>query len=240
LLENHAQTAAPTATGGPQPTGTGFSGVTNGCSDKDEKTTGTRFVSKFHERPSFTMFCNSDTQNGPLTAVFTGTFDTCMEACGSWNNYINFNNFTSPNCNGVTFVPGWLNLTRATADRASGSCFLKAGLNRTTLVPPVSEMEVHSALLEEKVGSGSNDKRNVPVLINTFWSAVFESIQTVELKPLLGLVPFFLELSPSSSSYPWVFCSKFSVFFFFHPVKQTATGAAWGAICAFELHVCMG
>jgi hypothetical protein len=168
LLENHAQTAAPTATGGPQPTGTGFSGVTNGCSDKDEKTTGTRFVSKFHERPSFTMFCNSDTQNGPLTAVFTGTFDTCMEACGSWNNYINFNNFTSPNCNGVTFVPGWLNLTRATADRASGSCFLKAGLNRTTLVPPVSEMEVHSALLEEKVGSGSNDKRNVPVLINTF------------------------------------------------------------------------
>jgi hypothetical protein len=168
LLESHARTAAPTATGGAQPVATSLSSMTNGCSDKDEKTTGTRFVSKFHERPSFTMFCNSDTQNGPLTAVFAGTFDTCMEACGSWNNYNDFNNFTSPNCNGVTFVPGWLNLTRATADRASGSCFLKAGLNRTTLVQPTLEMEVHSALLEDKVGSDPNSKRNAPLLVSSF------------------------------------------------------------------------
>ncbi|KAI9167141.1 Homeobox protein 4 [Paramyrothecium foliicola] len=173
-LESHPKTASsPSSTAtSAAPTATSFSEMTNGCSDSNEKTTGTTYTSKFLIRPTFTMFCNSDTVAGsnPLLSVFAGNFDMCMEACASWNNNIVVNNITADNCRGVSFIPNWFNISEAAISKAPGNCYLKPGpLNRTSLERPGGTVEVHSALLEssknedQEDGSASRKKRNVPM-----------------------------------------------------------------------------
>ncbi|KAJ2906344.1 hypothetical protein MKZ38_002060 [Zalerion maritima] len=141
--------AVPTTTGSAESTSTetastvNYDNVTNGCSTQSEKVSGTIYTPPFYNKPSYKMYCNSDTPLGPLMALFTANFNTCMDACASYTDYLNVT------CAAVSFVPEWNNITTAVDGSAPGSCYLKPGPQNTTALTDSSWIEVHAAILDD-------------------------------------------------------------------------------------------
>ncbi|KAI2621280.1 hypothetical protein GGR54DRAFT_96383 [Hypoxylon sp. NC1633] len=139
----------------PTSTPTDFSTVDKGCSTKSTEVTGSTYKSQFFNRPSYRIYCNSDAPNSPLSSIFVGNFDDCMDACASYSFYIpsDFsNNSTSNNatCAGVSYIPLWTNRTIALKGDAPGNCYLKPGpQNQTALKSPnIGGSAVHAAILD--------------------------------------------------------------------------------------------
>lgn len=138
----------------PTSTPSDFSNIDNGCSRNSAEITGKTYASAFFNRPIFTMYCNSDAPNNPLSSLFVGNFNDCMDACASYSFYIpsDFSsNSTSNNatCAGVSYIPAWTNRTFAEEGNAPGNCYLKPGpQNRTALNNPnIGGSAVHAAIL---------------------------------------------------------------------------------------------
>ncbi|KAI1141950.1 hypothetical protein F5Y05DRAFT_369253 [Hypoxylon sp. FL0543] len=138
----------------PTSTPSDFSNIDNGCSTNSAEVTGKTYASSFFNRPVFTMYCNSDAPNNPLSSLFVGNFNDCMDACASYTFYIpsDFSsNSTSNNatCAGVSYIPAWTNRTFAVEGNAPGNCYLKPGpQNRTALNNPnIGGSAVHAAIL---------------------------------------------------------------------------------------------
>ncbi|KAF7553069.1 hypothetical protein G7Z17_g3911 [Cylindrodendrum hubeiense] len=103
-------------------TSTSYSDITLGCSDEDESTTGTNYISEFYDKTEYTIHCNHDAPNDLLFSLFTGNFEGCMEACTAWNS----NSVTNSTlCQAVSFIPLWTNITIAAEGYAAGDCYLK-------------------------------------------------------------------------------------------------------------------
>ncbi|OTA94315.1 hypothetical protein M434DRAFT_269947 [Hypoxylon sp. CO27-5] len=156
LASISASGASPTTVTVTAPTSTpsDFSNIDNGCSRNSAEVTGKTYASAFFNRPIFTMYCNSDAPNNPLSSLFVGNFNDCMDACASYSFYIPFDfstNSTSNNatCAGVSFIPAWTNRTFAEEGTAPGNCYLKPGpQNRTALNNPnIGGSAVHAAIL---------------------------------------------------------------------------------------------
>ncbi|KAH6989019.1 hypothetical protein BKA56DRAFT_611305 [Ilyonectria sp. MPI-CAGE-AT-0026] len=130
-------------------TATGYSNITNGCSDDEETTTGKMYTSKFYDKTSYTMYCHRDTPNAPLFSLFAGDFNGCMEACTAWNSYPETNGTT---CEAVSFIPYWSVIANAKEGGAPGDCYLKPGpQSKGDLSEPDigAETEYHCALRED-------------------------------------------------------------------------------------------
>lgn len=111
----------------------------------------TNFILVFNT-PSYRIWCNKDTPNGPLMSLWVGNFDDCMDACASYtaNTPAAFpsGSTTNQTCAGVSFIPAWTNRTFADEGFAPGNCYLKPGpQNRTALYTPNVGSEVHAAIL---------------------------------------------------------------------------------------------
>lgn len=107
------------------------------------------------DRPTFQIYCNSNAPNNPLSSLFVGNFDDCIDACASYSFYIpgDFNS-TSNNatCAGVSYIPAWTNRTFAVQGSAPGNCYLKPGpQNQTALENPnIGGSAVHAAILDTR------------------------------------------------------------------------------------------
>ncbi|KAI1208400.1 uncharacterized protein F4807DRAFT_150827 [Annulohypoxylon truncatum] len=151
-----SMTSSPTTVTVTAPTSTssGFSNIDKGCSTNSASVTGSTYTSQFFDRPAFKIYCNSDAPNNPLSSLFVGDFDDCIDACASYSFYIpsDFsNNATSNNatCAGVSFIPAWTNRTFAVEGNAPGNCYLKPGpQNETALNNPNIGSAVHAAILD--------------------------------------------------------------------------------------------
>ncbi|KAK4145834.1 uncharacterized protein C8A04DRAFT_35405 [Dichotomopilus funicola] len=107
----------------------------------------------------FTRYCNRDAPNPALLSLFTADFDTCMDACSAYNQYLpptlnaigvpnNVANADNATCEGVSFIPAWTSKVTAEAGKARGNCYLKPGpQNRTGLVVPNIGVDCHAAIL---------------------------------------------------------------------------------------------
>ncbi|KAI2466260.1 hypothetical protein F4781DRAFT_359944 [Annulohypoxylon bovei var. microspora] len=149
-------TSSPTTVTMTAPTSTpsDFSNVDKGCSTNSAAVTGTTYASQFFNRPIFKIYCNSDAPNNPLSSLFVGDFNDCMDACASYSFYIpsDFStNATSNNatCAGVSYIPAWTNRTTAVAGDAPGNCYLKPGPQNQTALnnPNIGGSAVHAAIL---------------------------------------------------------------------------------------------
>ncbi|KAI1759693.1 hypothetical protein GGR53DRAFT_512728 [Hypoxylon sp. FL1150] len=139
----------------PTSTATGFSDVDKGCSTNSAGVTGTTYTTQFFARPTYKIYCNSDTPNSPLMSLFVGDFDDCMDACAFYTHYtpLDFSNSTTSNnatCAGVSYIPAWTNRTTAVDGDAPGNCYLKPGpQNQTALTNPnIGGSAVHAAILD--------------------------------------------------------------------------------------------
>ncbi|OTB06499.1 hypothetical protein M426DRAFT_318907 [Hypoxylon sp. CI-4A] len=128
--------------------------IDRGCSNDSSTVTGSTYTSDFFNRPTFRIYCNSNAPNIPLSSLWVGNFDDCIDACASYTYYIpsDFNS-TSNNatCAGISFVPEWTNRTTAIEGTAPGNCYLKPGpQNETALETPNIGPggAVHAAILE--------------------------------------------------------------------------------------------
>ncbi|KAI0017198.1 hypothetical protein F4780DRAFT_782517 [Xylariomycetidae sp. FL0641] len=132
---------------------TSTSGIDNGCSEDGDGVSGTTYTTKYNERSTFTIYCNSDTPIAPLLSLFVGNFDDCMDACAFYSHYIpeDFaSKATAANatCDAVSFIPAWTNRTFALDGYAPGNCYLKPGpQNTTALTNPNVGTPVHAAIL---------------------------------------------------------------------------------------------
>ncbi|KAI1430294.1 hypothetical protein F5Y12DRAFT_15385 [Xylaria sp. FL1777] len=130
--------------------------IDHGCSKDPDSVTGTQYTSSFFSRPTFKIFCNSDAPNSPLTSLFVGTFDDCIDACASYSWYTSGNfpdvsssaNFT---CSAASFIPDWTNRTVAQGANAPGNCYLKPGPQNTTALthPNPNGPAVHCAIMPD-------------------------------------------------------------------------------------------
>ncbi|CAJ2513923.1 Uu.00g020420.m01.CDS01 [Anthostomella pinea] len=152
---NTSGSATPTSTASsPTATASNFNAIDRNCSTDSDSVTGTTYTSQFYGKPTFKVYCNSDTPNGPLASLFVGNFDDCIDACASWSSYVpgDFpDNSTSINatCSGVSFIPAWTNRTFAVEGSAPGNCYLKPGPQSTNkLTTPNIGSEVHGAILQ--------------------------------------------------------------------------------------------
>ncbi|OLN97643.1 hypothetical protein CCHL11_01277 [Colletotrichum chlorophyti] len=129
------------------PTTTSFASLTNNCSNKDEKTTGTSYTTDFFGKVTFTMFCNSNAPNPPLMSLFTANFNNCMDACAAFTSYEpGFDG--NATCVGVSFIPLWTTRQAAVAGTAPGNCYLKPGpQTRAGLETPNIGTECHAAII---------------------------------------------------------------------------------------------
>lgn len=130
-----------------------FSSIDRNCSSDPSGTTGETYASTFFTESQYTVYCNRDTPNAPLSSLFVANLDDCMDACSSWSYYTpsDFSNGTSANqtCAGVSFIPAWTNRTTAVAGTAPGNCYLKPGpQNETSLYTPNNGQETHAAIIE--------------------------------------------------------------------------------------------
>ncbi|KAI0161026.1 hypothetical protein GGR52DRAFT_156864 [Hypoxylon sp. FL1284] len=139
----------------PSSTPTGFSDIDKGCSTSSASVTGSTYTSHFFDSPFFRIYCNSDAPNNPLSSLFVGNFDDCMDACASYSFYIPMDfssNATSGNatCAGVSFIPAWTNRTFAVGGDAPGNCYLKPGPQNETGLnnPNIGGSAVHAAILD--------------------------------------------------------------------------------------------
>ncbi|ORY58100.1 uncharacterized protein BCR38DRAFT_76399 [Pseudomassariella vexata] len=133
---------------------TDFSRLDRNCSSDSSGVSGTEYTSSFFNKPTFEVWCNSDTPNSPVQSLFVGNFDDCMDACASYTFFIpsDFSNETITNqtCAGVSFIPLWTNRTAAVKGTAPGNCYLKPGpQNRTALSTPNIGTECHAAILTD-------------------------------------------------------------------------------------------
>lgn len=137
----------------PSSTSTGdFSALDRNCSSDPSGTTGDTYASAFFTESQYTVYCNRDTPNAPLSSLFVANLDDCMDACSSWSYYTptDFANGTSANqtCAGVSFIPAWTNRTTAVAGTAPGNCYLKPGpQNESSLYTPNNGQETHAAII---------------------------------------------------------------------------------------------
>ncbi|KAI1460287.1 hypothetical protein F4805DRAFT_388865 [Annulohypoxylon moriforme] len=154
-----SMTGSPTTVTVSAPTSTSsdFSNVDKGCSTNSASVTGTTYASQFFNRPSFKIYCNSDAPNNPLSSLFVGNFDDCMDACASYSFYIpsDFTNITRSNnatCAGVSYIPAWTNRTFALEGNAPGNCYLKPGPQNQTALnnPNIGGSAVHAAILSSE------------------------------------------------------------------------------------------
>ncbi|KAI1379523.1 hypothetical protein F4677DRAFT_335347 [Hypoxylon crocopeplum] len=128
--------------------------IDKGCSTNSAEVTGETYLSQFFNTPTYRIYCNSDAPNDPLSSLFVGNFDDCMDACASYSFYIpsDFSsNSTSNNatCAGVSFIPAWTNRTFAFNGGAPGNCYLKPGpQNQSALNNPSAGTPVHAAILD--------------------------------------------------------------------------------------------
>ncbi|KAI0847511.1 hypothetical protein F5Y00DRAFT_241012 [Daldinia vernicosa] len=139
----------------PGPTATDSSAIDKGCSTNSAGVTGTTYESQFFNNPTFKIYCNSDAPNNPLSSLFVGNFDDCIDACASYSFYIPSDfasNSTSGNatCAGVSFIPAWTNRTVAFDGDAPGNCYLKPGPQNQTALnnPNIGGSAVHAAILD--------------------------------------------------------------------------------------------
>ncbi|KAI0889213.1 uncharacterized protein GGS22DRAFT_184787 [Annulohypoxylon maeteangense] len=131
-----------------------FSTVDKGCSKNSASVTGTTYASQFFDRQTFKIYCNSDAPNNPISSLFVGNFDDCMDACAFYTYYIPSDfptNATSNNatCAGVSYIPAWTNRTTAQDGGAPGNCYLKPGPQNQTALnnPNIGGFAVHAAIL---------------------------------------------------------------------------------------------
>lgn len=119
-----------------------LSELTNGCSDKNERTTGSTYNANFFDKSTFTMYCNANAPGDPIYSLFTESFDGCMEACNEWNAY----NSTTDNCSGLSFIPGWGTVAGGVKANAPGSCYLKTGSIPSSEIGDATDC--HAALIK--------------------------------------------------------------------------------------------
>ncbi|KAM0283087.1 hypothetical protein ACHAQH_002690 [Verticillium albo-atrum] len=141
------------------PTETGFSALTLGCSDEDEKTSGTEYTTHWTvaDKVSFTMFCNFNAPPlAPLLALAVPDFDRCMDACAMYTRYIkgtfeSESDSVNATCTAISFVPGWTSKEAAANANVEGNCYLKSGPQRRSALEPVKPGigETHAALLAD-------------------------------------------------------------------------------------------
>ncbi|ETS82943.1 hypothetical protein PFICI_04819 [Pestalotiopsis fici W106-1] len=147
-LKASATSTAPSSTS----TSDDYSALDRNCSSNPSGTTGDTYASTFFTESQYTIYCNRDTPNAPLSSLFVANLDDCMDACSSWSYYApsDFPNGTATNqtCSGVSFIPAWTNRTTAVAGTAPGNCYLKPGpQNETSLYTPNNGQETHAAII---------------------------------------------------------------------------------------------
>ncbi|VUC31405.1 unnamed protein product [Clonostachys rosea] len=126
---------------------TSYSNLTNGCSDRAASVTGTKYSTHSYDFAEYTMYCNKDSPEGPIFSLFSGSFNSCMEACTTWNKYLDEKNYTSKACTTATYIPYWTNILMALGNSAPGDCYLKAGTaNLKNFTSTGPDMEVHVAI----------------------------------------------------------------------------------------------
>ncbi|KAI1369709.1 hypothetical protein F5Y08DRAFT_101184 [Xylaria arbuscula] len=128
--------------------------IDRGCSTDPDSVTGTQYTSDFYDRSTFKIFCNNDAPNAPLSSLFVGNFDDCIDACASYSaytsgNFPNVSNSKNFTCSAVSFIPDWTNRTTALSANAPGNCYLKPGPQKSTdLTHPNSDgPAVHCAII---------------------------------------------------------------------------------------------
>ncbi|KAI1093033.1 hypothetical protein F5B19DRAFT_172049 [Rostrohypoxylon terebratum] len=138
----------------PASTSTDSSSIDKGCSTNSASVTGSTYASSFFNKAIFKIFCNSDAPNNPLSSLFVGDFDDCMDACASYSYYMPMDfstNVTSNNmtCAGVSFIPAWTNRTLAVQGGTPGNCYLHPGpQNQSALLNPNVGHPVHAAIVD--------------------------------------------------------------------------------------------
>ncbi|KAH6843427.1 hypothetical protein B0I37DRAFT_217727 [Chaetomium sp. MPI-CAGE-AT-0009] len=130
--------------------------LSNGCSDRNERISGTTYTTQIFGKVGFIRYCNAQLKEFPIYGMLTLDFEACMDACAAWSSkgpeVLGEDN---PNaiCGGVRFVPAWTNRTLAWATNARGNCFLhKTPQTVDDLMEPDLKDKVpcHAAILVEK------------------------------------------------------------------------------------------
>jgi hypothetical protein len=130
--------------------------LSNGCSDKNERISGTTYTTQIFGKVSFIRYCNAQPKEFPIYGMLTLDFEACMDACAAWSSRgRDVLGKDNPNaiCGGVRFVPAWTNRTVAWATNARGNCFLhKTPQTVEDLKEPDLKNKVpcHAAILVEK------------------------------------------------------------------------------------------
>ncbi|KAK4147263.1 uncharacterized protein C8A04DRAFT_34008 [Dichotomopilus funicola] len=143
-------TVRATATGTAQ--GSPVVDVSNGCSDRDERISGTNYKTQIFHQKTFTRYCNSQPKAFPIYGMLTLDFEACMDACAAWSDHpeILGPGNTNATCGGVRFVPAWTDRAVAYKSNARGNCFLQAAPQTTKdLMKPdlTDRVTCHAAIL---------------------------------------------------------------------------------------------
>ncbi|POS75774.1 hypothetical protein DHEL01_v205825 [Diaporthe helianthi] len=150
-LSSSLAAATATATGdAPSASSTSFARLDRNCSADPSAVTGTTYDAfSLFGNWSFTIQCNKDAKGGPLIALFAPDFDTCMDHCASYNQYIpNLfgSNDTNTTCGGISFIPLWTPKAEALKGSAPGNCYLKPTQTGDLDTPNIGT-ECHAAVL---------------------------------------------------------------------------------------------
>jgi len=94
------------------------------CSTNTAPTT---YIPLFYQTAVYSVFCNADMPVLDIFQITAPSFDACMQSCSSYNSSKVGKASEAPSCEGVTFVPEWLNLTLAREAHFGANCFLKHG-----------------------------------------------------------------------------------------------------------------
>ena len=111
------------------------------------------FIPIFYDDPVFSIFCNQDMPVLDLFEIFAPSFEACMNSCSSYRSSRAVKANESQSCEGVTFVPEWLNMTLATEMNYGGNCFLKHGPLLVSNLRPIPDvggfytMIAHSSII---------------------------------------------------------------------------------------------
>lgn len=132
----------------------GFNELSKGCSNDPNNVSGQSYTApKDLGAPTFTLHCNKDATGTNLMALFTSSFETCMDACASFTFYepSNFGaTHANATCRSVSFIPLWTDKSKASEGKAPGNCFLKPSGNVSTLGTPNIGTECHAAMLSAR------------------------------------------------------------------------------------------
>jgi len=95
---------------------------TTGCPGLNNHTLSSNFV-----HVNYTLHCATNWIGFDIAATTADSMSSCVEACWSVNHYSAMIQNDSTKCVGVTWVPGWTNVTVAyNAVKIPGNCFLKS------------------------------------------------------------------------------------------------------------------